>query len=104
MPSGSPLRPWASVRVETTLSPSGRLTPTIVVAFSPELWPRRVRAALLELAARVELASPGPETWTVHVDAADYRHARVYLGLTRGDEAEAARGEAALHRALVAPR
>jgi hypothetical protein len=53
---------------------------------------RAVRAAILMLAAKVEMATPAEEGWIVQVDASADDRGRVYLELATADESEARRG------------
>ena len=102
MPSSERVfEPYASVALEDGLRPGGQRAVALVVSFSPELAPRRARASLLTLAARVELATPAAETWQVLFEMNAQNTGRVWLALVGGDDAEAWRATAVLRR--VAP-
>lgn len=58
---------------------------------------RAVNAAMHEIAAKVELATPDSEAWIVQVDNASFS-ARVKLELHSATEAEASRGLALLQK------
>jgi hypothetical protein len=59
---------------------------------------RRLSAALHQLAAAVELATPARERWLVQIEHFSDTHGRVYLELMRATPEEAARGMAVLNQ------
>ena len=87
--------------LEDAMRPGGQRNVALVLRFSPELSPRRARAALWMLAAQVELASPPAEAWSVHTDLDKTHVGRVRIALAGWDDAEAWRATAVLRR--VAP-
>jgi hypothetical protein len=64
---------------------------------TPAEW-RRLSAALHQLAAEVELATPARERWLVRIEHFSDTHGRVYLELMRATPEEAARGMAVLNQ------
>lgn len=77
------------IRVEVTepRSEYGTPMPTILVRFPADTHFRIVRAAGLRLAAEIELATLGGQSWCVQLGDCE-RTARVYLELADGTPAE----------------
>lgn len=61
-------------------------------------YDRQLKAALLNLAAKAELATPASERWIVQIDDAGNELGYVYIELSEGSDAEAKRGLAQLKR------
>ncbi len=70
----------------------GNLEPQIALRFPKGTHHRVVKAALLKLAADVELATPASEGWLVNIEEYSDASGRVYLELVNATPAEAARG------------
>ena len=79
----------------------GNPEPQIALRFPKGTHHRVVKAALLKLAAELELATPANEGWLVNIKEYCDASGRVYLELSDATPAEAARGMALL-KTLVA--
>lgn len=79
----------------------GTPIPRIEIRLPRETPWRHAKAALHQLAAAVELATPAHEQWSVQIiEGSDFRRpgGRVQLELADGSETEAARGSAVLRQ------
>lgn len=93
-------RPNTFQTIDTYLSTSrhGIRQPEIQLGFGAKTHWRIEHAALFEIAAKVERATPENERWVVGVNQ---ECNTVYLELGEGDEAEAARGMAVIERIVA---
>lgn len=92
-PSAAVVTPALQVALET--SRYGTPEPSVLVRFPSRTHFRAGHAALHELAAAVERATPPAEGWVVQLEPGDNR-ARLYLELATADPAETDRGLALL--------
>lgn len=80
-----------ALRVALEISRYGTPEPSALVRFPSRTHFRAAHAALHELAAAVERATPAAEGWVVQLEHGDNR-ARLYLELATADPAETDRG------------
>ena len=89
-----------STQPTTTISQAesrfGNPEPQIALRFPKGTHHRIVKAALLKLAAELELATPASEGWGVNIEEYCDASGRVYLELADATPAEAERGMALL--------
>lgn len=90
----------AGLEVELGEDKAGKAQPRIELRFATDVAYRGRRAALLALAAEIEMATRPTEHWTVELLGGHHETGRVYLDLIDGTEDEAERGLQLLRRVV----
>ncbi len=88
-----------TVTIEAATSRYGNAQPQVTVQMPRGTHYRRLSAALYELAAKIERATPEYERWVLAVEATSDERGRIYLELSDASEEEAARALEVLRKA-----